>query len=182
MPYIRTIPPAEATGKLKEVYESCSGPSAAPGKVSMIRQVQSLNPDNLAAWRALDVGIMRGESRITAAATRNDRDGSIGDEPMQLLNDRSRRGSPYRVQDDQLVEGVKQDYTRLSPAERAMLDYAVKLTVAPSTVSAEDIKTLRARGFDDHDILDIVYVICLYSFNDRMADATGISGFDFLYG
>jgi alkylhydroperoxidase family enzyme len=33
--------------------------------VSMIRQVQSLNPDNLAAWRALDVGIMRGESRIT---------------------------------------------------------------------------------------------------------------------
>jgi hypothetical protein len=29
--------------------------------------------------------------------------------------------------DDQLVEGVKQDYTRLdlSPAERAMLDYAV---------------------------------------------------------
>jgi alkylhydroperoxidase family enzyme len=31
----------------------------------MIRQVQSLNPDVLAAWRMLDVGIMRGESRIT---------------------------------------------------------------------------------------------------------------------
>ena len=31
----------------------------------MIRQVQSLNPDVLAAWRELDVGIMRGESRIT---------------------------------------------------------------------------------------------------------------------
>ena len=31
----------------------------------MIRQVQSLNPDALAAWRALDVGIMQGESRIT---------------------------------------------------------------------------------------------------------------------
>jgi alkylhydroperoxidase family enzyme len=31
----------------------------------MIRQVQSLNPDVLAAWRALDVAIMRGESRIT---------------------------------------------------------------------------------------------------------------------
>ena len=87
-------------------------------------------------------------------------------------------------QDDQLVEGVKQDYTRLelSPAERAMLDYAVKLTVAPSTASEEDIKTLRAHRFDDRDILDIVYVICLYNFNDRMADATGISGHDFLYG
>ena len=87
-------------------------------------------------------------------------------------------------QDNQLVDGVKQDYTRLelSPAERAMLDYAVKLTVAPSTASEEDIQTLRAHGFDDRDILDIIYVICLYNFNDRMADATGISGHDFLYG
>jgi len=64
MPYIRTVSPAEATGKLKEVYESGAGPSAAKGKVSMIRQAQSLNPENLAAWRALDVAIMRGESRI----------------------------------------------------------------------------------------------------------------------
>ena len=55
MPYIQTIPPSEATGKLKEVYESGAGPSAARGKISMIRQVQSLNPDALAGWRALDV-------------------------------------------------------------------------------------------------------------------------------
>jgi uncharacterized peroxidase-related enzyme len=87
-------------------------------------------------------------------------------------------------QDDQLVEGVKQDYTRLelSASERAMLDYAVKLTVAPSTATEQDIETLRSHGFDDRDILDIIYVICLYNFNDRMADATGISGHDFLYG
>lgn len=65
MPYIKTVPPAEATGKLKDIYQSGAGPSAAKGKVSMIRQVQSLNPEVLGAWRALDVGIMQGESRIT---------------------------------------------------------------------------------------------------------------------
>jgi uncharacterized peroxidase-related enzyme len=82
------------------------------------------------------------------------------------------------------VEGVKQDYTRLelSASERAILDYAVKLTVAPSTASEQDVDTLRAHGFDDRDILDVIYVICLYNFNDRMADATGISGHDFLHG
>jgi 4-carboxymuconolactone decarboxylase len=87
-------------------------------------------------------------------------------------------------QDDELVKGVKQDYTRLdlSASERAMLDYAVKLTMAPSTASQQDIETLRSHGFDDRDILDVIYVICLYNFNDRMADATGISGHDFLYG
>ena len=84
--------------------------------------------------------------------------------------------------DDPLVEGIKQDHTQLDlpPPERAMLDYAVKLTVASSSVGEEDIKTLRAHGFDDRDILDIVYVICLYNFNDRMADAMGIKGHDFL--
>ena len=86
--------------------------------------------------------------------------------------------------DDPLVEGIKQDYTQLHlpPAERAMLDYAVKLTVAPSSVERGGYQTLRAHGFDDRDILDIVYVICLYNFNDRMADAMGISGHDFLVG
>jgi uncharacterized peroxidase-related enzyme len=83
--------------------------------------------------------------------------------------------------DDPLVEGIKRDYTQLDlpPAERAMLDYAVKLTVAPSTVNEADVQSLRVYGFDDRDILDIVYVICLYNFNDRMADATGITGHDF---
>jgi uncharacterized peroxidase-related enzyme len=86
--------------------------------------------------------------------------------------------------DDPLVEGIKQNYTQLNlpAAERTMLDYAVKLTVAPSSVGREDIQTLRAQGFDDRDILDIVYAICLYNFNDRMADAMGISGHDFLNG
>jgi alkylhydroperoxidase family enzyme len=65
MAYIKTIPPAEATGKLKEVYSASSGPSAARGKVAMIRQVQSLNPDALAAWSALGAEIMHGRSRIT---------------------------------------------------------------------------------------------------------------------
>jgi uncharacterized peroxidase-related enzyme len=86
--------------------------------------------------------------------------------------------------DDPFVESIKRDYTQvdLPPPERAMLDYAVKLTVAPSSVGEEDVKILRAQGFDDRDILDIVYVICLYNFNDRMADATGIKGHDFLQG
>ena len=83
--------------------------------------------------------------------------------------------------DDPLVEGIKRDYTQLNlpPAERAMMDYAVKLTVAPSSAGEEDIKSLRTHGFDDRDILDIIYVICLYNFNDRIADATGITGHDF---
>ena len=86
------------------------------------------------------------------------------------------------MNDDPFVKAIKQDYTKidLTAAERAMLDYAVKLTVTPSSVTAEDVLILRAHGFDDRDILDIIYVVCLYNFNDRLADATGIKGHDFL--
>ncbi|MCZ6449587.1 MAG: peroxidase [Deltaproteobacteria bacterium] len=79
------------------------------------------------------------------------------------------------------MEGIKEDYKRLeiTPAELAMLDYAVKLTVTPSSIGQEDMEELRRHGFDDRDILDIIYVICLYNFNDRLADATGITGQDF---
>ena len=62
----------------------------------MIRQVQSLHPDALAAWSELGAAIMHGPSTSDAAPARNDRDRRVGDESLQLLNDRSRRGSPYR--------------------------------------------------------------------------------------
>lgn len=61
-----------------------------------------------------------------------------------------------------------------------MLDYAVKLTVTPSSVNEDDVAGLRYHGFSDRDVLDIIYVVCLYNFNDRLADATGIKGHDFL--
>jgi hypothetical protein len=47
----------------------------------MIRQVQSLNPEILAAWRALDVGIMHGIAHHSAPAG-NDRNRRIGEEPV----------------------------------------------------------------------------------------------------
>ena len=65
MPYIKTIPPSEATGKLKDVYETSGGPSAVRGKVAMVRQVQSLIPDALAAWTDLVASIMLAPSLIT---------------------------------------------------------------------------------------------------------------------
>lgn len=93
-------------------------------------------------------------------------------------------GEALRVLDEDpaVVDGIKSDYRKLelTVSERAVLDYAVKLTATPWLVGEEDIRELRAHDFDDRDILDIIHVICLYNFNDRLADATGIKGHDFL--
>ena len=55
-----------------------------------------------------------------------------------------------------------------------MLDYAVKLNGDPSATSAEDVASLRAAGFDDQAVMDIVMVVALFNFMNRMADGLGV--------
>jgi uncharacterized peroxidase-related enzyme len=61
---------------------------------------------------------------------------------------------------------------RLSRRERAMLDFAVKLTAEPSLVEAEDRERLRRAGFSDRDIWDIGAVASFFNMSNRMAFAT----------
>lgn len=55
-----------------------------------------------------------------------------------------------------------------------MLDFAVQLTHAPSSMTEADVATLRDHGFDDVAIHDIVQVTALFNYYDRLADGLGI--------
>jgi uncharacterized peroxidase-related enzyme len=74
------------------------------------------------------------------------------------------------------VKAVAEDYTQadLSPADRQMLDFAVKLTRTQEEMSEADVRTLRRHGFDDTAILDIVQVTALFNYYTRLADGLGI--------
>jgi uncharacterized peroxidase-related enzyme len=61
---------------------------------------------------------------------------------------------------------------RLSPRERAMLDFAVKLTAEPWQVQEEDRAALRHAGFSDRDIWDIAAVAGFFNMSNRVASAT----------
>ena len=61
---------------------------------------------------------------------------------------------------------------RLSARERAMLDFAVKLTAEPWLVEEEDREALRRAGFSDRDIWDIAAVAGFFNMTNRMASAT----------
>lgn len=62
----------------------------------------------------------------------------------------------------------------LAAADRAMLDYAVKLTRTPGEMSARDAAALRAHGFDDRAIHDICAITAYYAFVNRIADGLGV--------
>ena len=61
---------------------------------------------------------------------------------------------------------------RLSPRERAMLDFAVKLTAEPWLVEEDDRAALRREGFTDRDIWDIAAVAGFFNMSNRVASAT----------
>ena len=76
--------------------------------------------------------------------------------------------------DPVLGEQMVQNYraARLPKRQRAMLDFAVKLTTTPWEVEEEDREKLRRAGFTDRDIWDIASVAAFYNMTNRLASAT----------
>ena len=58
--------------------------------------------------------------------------------------------------------------------DRAMLEYAAKLTVEPWNMEEGDVAKLRAVGFSDEAILDICQVTGYFAFVNRLADGLGV--------
>lgn len=88
------------------------------------------------------------------------------------------------VKDEAFVRQLQADYRTadLSPADRAMLDYASKLTRTPAGVSQSDVDRLREVGFNDAAILDMCQIAAYYAFVNRLAEGLGVELEDFWDG
>ena len=61
---------------------------------------------------------------------------------------------------------------RMNKRQRAMLDFAVKLTAQPANVEDGDRERLRRAGFSDRDIWDIAAIAGFFNMSNRVASAT----------
>jgi uncharacterized peroxidase-related enzyme len=86
------------------------------------------------------------------------------------------RGLLRFVKKPELVQALKLDYrsAQLSTRQRAMLDYADKLTREPWTVTESDLDLLRASGLDDRGILDLNQAVAYFAYVNRVADGLGV--------
>jgi uncharacterized peroxidase-related enzyme len=60
----------------------------------------------------------------------------------------------------------------LGPRERAMLEAALKLAIAPQTFGEADVQMLLAQGFTREDVWDIGAITALFALSNRMAHLT----------
>ena len=76
--------------------------------------------------------------------------------------------------DPQLGEMLVMNYkvADLPPRQRAMLDFAAKLTKSSADVEDADRQVLRDHGFTDRDIWDIASVAAFFNMTNRVASGT----------
>jgi uncharacterized peroxidase-related enzyme len=76
--------------------------------------------------------------------------------------------------DPVLGESMAMNYraARLTARQRAMLDFAVRLTVEPWAIEEAHRRALRTAGFAERDIWDIAAVAAFYNMTNRLASAT----------
>ncbi|MDP4607631.1 MAG: peroxidase-related enzyme [Burkholderiaceae bacterium] len=75
------------------------------------------------------------------------------------------------VADEVAVNYLKAD---ISPKQRAMLDFAMKVCNAAHTVGDADFDALHQHGMDDEDAWDIAAITAFFGLSNRMASVTGM--------
>jgi uncharacterized peroxidase-related enzyme len=75
------------------------------------------------------------------------------------------------VADQVAVNHLKADIT---PRQKAMLDFAVKVCLDSAAIGESDYASLHAHGFDDEDIWDIATITAFFGMSNRIANSIGM--------
>jgi uncharacterized peroxidase-related enzyme len=62
----------------------------------------------------------------------------------------------------------------ITPRQRAMLDFAMKVCLHSNEIEDADFTALHAHGFDDEDIWDIGAITAFFGLSNRMANMSGM--------
>jgi uncharacterized peroxidase-related enzyme len=171
MVWIRTIPPADATGLLKEAYD---WQASRLGQPTEFTQLGSLDAEVVHARLVLYKATENVASKLTV------RQGELISYLTSILNSTPHCASLARTQlsnlgQDDLIEILDRgDYDQLGPADAALARYVNKVTLSPGTVTEADVEDLRAAGFGDLEILDANNRTAHLNYTNRVANGLGL--------
>ncbi|CAN5905768.1 peroxidase-related enzyme [soil metagenome] len=83
----------------------------------------------------------------------------------------------------QLADQVAVNYRKadITPRQKAMLDFAMKICLDSASVGDADFAALREHGFSDEDAWDIGAITALFGLSNRMANMTSMRPNDEFY-
>jgi uncharacterized peroxidase-related enzyme len=88
-----------------------------------------------------------------------------------------------RAKNPQIADQVAINYRKadITPRERAMLDFALKVALAAQEIGDADFEALRVQGFSDEDAWDIGAIAAFFALSNRMANLTNMRPNDEFY-
>lgn len=89
-----------------------------------------------------------------------------------------------RAKDPRLADEIAVNYAKapITPRQKAMLDFAVKLAVDPGSVGEADHAALAREGLSQDDIWDVAAITGLFALSNRLASAADIRPNGEFYG
>jgi uncharacterized peroxidase-related enzyme len=169
MAFLPTVPPEEATGDVKAMYE---GDIAAQGYIANYTRAFSRRPDVLAGWLGLKNAISSGadprlyELATVAAAT------AMRSSYCSLVHGNILATSSYSAETvaSMAADGVAGG---LDEADAAVVRFARKVAQDADKVTQEDVDELRRLGLSDADVLSVILTAAARCFFSKVLDATG---------
>jgi uncharacterized peroxidase-related enzyme len=88
-----------------------------------------------------------------------------------------------RAKNPQIADQIAINYRKadITPRQRAMLDFAMKVSRAAEEISEQDFADVLRYGFSDDDIWDIAAISAFFALSNRMANVTGMRPNDEFY-
>ena len=169
MPFIETVPEADASEAVAEIYEA---DRAKFGHLPNFTQSFSLRPDVYSAWLELNGAIkagmdLRRYELATVAAARRLRSSYCMLAHGSVLVDQFLDPETLRaVVDDERTAG-------LDEADVAVMELADKVAEDATRVTEADFDRLRSLGLSDQEILDVVLAAAARCFFSKVLDGVG---------
>ena len=171
MPYLQTVPPEDASGEVKAMYDQ---DLAAQGYVANYTQAFSVRPDVLQGWLALKDAITSGmdprlyELATVAAAT------AIRSSYCSLVHGNILATGYYPAEQVVSIAGDGDEAAAaLDAADAAVVRFARKVAEQAEQITAEDVGELRRLGFSDADVFNVILAAAARCFFSKVLDATG---------
>ena len=169
MPYLQTVPPEEAAGEVKAMYDK---DLTAQGYVANYTRAFSLRPEVMPGWLALKDAITaemdpRLYELVTVAVAT-----AIRSSYCSLVHGQILATSYYPAE---TVASIANDETAegLGAADAAVVRFARKVAEEADKFGQEDIDELRGLGFSDTDTFNIILAAAVRCFFSKVLDATG---------
>ena len=88
-----------------------------------------------------------------------------------------------RAKNPQIADQIAVNYRKadITPRQRAMLDFAMKVSTAAETISDADFAEIAGHGFSDDEIWDIAAISAFFALSNRMANVTAMRPNDEFY-